>query len=153
MQHHGQTSIVTLTGLPVRTIARDISIIRAGWKELAEEPRRLAEQELASLGGLERYASTRLRQSRSSDWLRVILEIKGRRARLLGLDAPAKVTVDVEHTLRALAAEVGVDWQVVAKHLLIEIARLEQELHHQKQLPATQPETIEGEVLGSEEEQ
>ena len=106
------------TGIRLATVYEDARAIRAEWKALAEEPRRLAEQELASLGGLEAYAAQRLADTKSSDWYRVILETKSRRARLLGLDAPAKVTVDIEKTVRVIALELGADADIVLRHLV-----------------------------------
>ena len=106
------------TGIRLPTVYDDARLLRQQWADLAQEPRRLAEQELASLGGLEAYAAQRLADTKSSDWYRVILETKSRRARLLGLDAPAKVTVDIAATVRTIALELGADADIVLRHLV-----------------------------------
>lgn len=94
-------------GVSTGTIVYDVAAVRAGWAEsrkmhadlwVAEELSRLAAAEAAIWP-----------QIMAGKWLAIdrLLAIQDRRAKYLGLDAPAKV--DITYRVRELAEQYGLD--------------------------------------------
>ena len=88
------------------TITRDVRVILAGWDQRAHEGADvIRSRELADLEQMERDCAVAFSGDKKDGWVGRRLQIKERRAKLLGLDAPAKqelsggVTLEITHDL------------------------------------------------------
>ena len=84
-----KSRIADILGIGRMTVDRDVKAREAMWhKEMVDDPVALKAQELAELREMEREA---VRHFNDREWAALRLRYKERRAKLLGLDAPAKV--------------------------------------------------------------
>lgn len=107
-QHATQAEIAEMLGVDRATISRDVQAILADWKRAyLVDAEAYVLRDLADLDSLERECSTRLRATGDAVWVLRLVQIKARRAKLLGLDAPSKI--DIEVYVRQRAQELGLD--------------------------------------------
>lgn len=86
-----QDEIAAELGVTRRTIISDVKAIREMWrKEMVEDPVALRTQELADLEQMERECVVQYSLTRERGWITERRQIKERRSKMLGLDAPAK---------------------------------------------------------------
>ena len=112
LRHQTQAEIGRVLGVDQKTISNDIAAIRAGWKEANTfDFDAIKQREAAELDEMEAEAAIEFGRKKSSEWFTNRLKVKERRARLLGLDEPAKVdsNVKVEQKNYVVSAESG-DW-------------------------------------------
>ena len=85
--------IAAQLGVTRQTISTDVKAIREMWRrELIEDTVAVKAQELAELEEMERECVLNYSLSRERGWLTERRQIKERRSKMLGLDAPAKQT-------------------------------------------------------------
>lgn len=108
LQHATESEIAQMLGVGQATISRDIQAILADWKRAyLVDAEAYVLRDLADLDSLERECATRLRATGEAIWVLRLVQIKGRRAKLLGLDAPSKVDISV--FVRERAIELGLN--------------------------------------------
>jgi hypothetical protein len=99
--------MATQLNVSLATIARDAAVVRAGWAKTHKAHADLwVAEELARLAAAEAAIWP---QILAGKWLAIdrLLAIQDRRAKYLGLDAPAKV--DITYRVRELAEQYGLD--------------------------------------------
>lgn len=111
-QAYQQQEIAEMLGVSPTVISRDIKAIREGWIEEAKKTRgEIAMQELAKLDADEaavRRELGTLRKEHEKDRKRkLILAIMERRAKMLGLDRPEELNVNINW--RDALREAGID--------------------------------------------
>ena len=78
-------------GVTRQTISTDVKAIRGMWrKELIDDPVAVKAQELADLEQMERECVRNYTLTHERGWISERRQIKERRSKMLGLDAPAK---------------------------------------------------------------
>lgn len=111
-RHQSQAEIARVLGVSQQTISVDIAAIRETWKQEGllnfDE---VKQREAAELDEMEAEAAVEFGKRKNWEWFDRRLKVKERRARLLGLDEPAKVdnTVKGEVKTYVVSAESG-DW-------------------------------------------
>ena len=91
MGHMTQEEISRREGVSRKTVANDVKALQAQWrKELIDDPVIIKAQELAELNDMERDCIRGYALSGDAVWLRERRQIKERKAKLLGLDAPIR---------------------------------------------------------------
>jgi hypothetical protein len=88
-----QQEIATQLGVSQPTIARDAKILLARWREAAlGDLAELKGRELAELAEMERDCALEFQQSKDPRFLTERRLLKKRRAEMLGLDAPVRIS-------------------------------------------------------------
>lgn len=95
LSHVTQEEIARQIGVSQKTVSVDIKAIREEYKADRTE---MIDREAAELDHIERECALRYRQDKAGEWLDRRLKVKDRRAKLLGLDAPAKIDARSEVT-------------------------------------------------------
>ena len=91
LRHSTQQEIAGKLGASRQTISSDVKYLHALWrKELIDDPVVVKARELAELDDMERNCVLSYNKRRALGWATLRLRIKERKAKLLGLDAPAK---------------------------------------------------------------
>lgn len=104
-----QSTIAERLGVDQSTISRDLAALREQWaREAGATLDEHRSRELAELNDMENQAALEYARARSTEWLQARLNLKKRRAALLGLDAPQRHTASVQ-------AEVAVEGTVEAR--------------------------------------
>jgi len=86
--HLTQQEIATQLGVTQQLISLDLKAIRS---EYRAERTEILDREAAELDHIERECALRYQRDKAGEWIDRRLKVKERRAKLLGLDAPAKV--------------------------------------------------------------
>lgn len=74
------------------TVSLDLKALRQQWQEEnREDIDAVITRELAELSEMERDVALRFHEMKESEWITARLRIKERRARLMGLDQPARI--------------------------------------------------------------
>ena len=95
MGHMTQEEIARREGVSRQTVSNDVKTLQLRWRqELVGDPAMIKAQELAELNDMERDCIRGYALTGDAVWLRERRQIKERKAKLLGLDAPVRQ----EHT-------------------------------------------------------
>lgn len=86
-----QTEIAKELGISLGTVNKDIQASRALFREARiDDVRQMIEDEAAELDEIERDCAARFAEDRNPAWLKLRLDAKARRAKMMGLDAPER---------------------------------------------------------------
>ncbi len=99
LNRYDQTTIASMLGVNQSTVSRDINFLMKNWRQAAENDildhigRELAELDLMEKEAAANYITLKSEGSlkQANTWMATRLQIKDRRAKLLGLDKPQKV--------------------------------------------------------------
>jgi len=106
LRRQTQTEIAKVLKVDQATISRDLAELRKQWAaENVENLDQVKVREAAELDEMEAEAAVEFSKRKNWEWFDRRLKCKERRAKLLGLDAPAKSDSTVTQTVKA-----WVDW-------------------------------------------
>lgn len=112
LRHQPQTEIARVLGVTQATISTDLAALREQWKSAGlMNTDEVKQREAVELDEMEAEAAVEFSKRKQYEWMDRRLKIKERRAKLLGLDEPAKVdsTVTVEKKTYVVSTDTG-DW-------------------------------------------
>lgn len=88
-----QTEIAEQLGVSQPTVARDVKILISRWREASVgDIQALRGKELADLSEMERDCALQFQNTKDPRWVTERRLVKKRRAEMLGLDAPVRLT-------------------------------------------------------------
>lgn len=112
-----QIDIARQLGISPATVSRDVSVLRAQWREeMSADMDSVLAQELAEIADMERAAAVEFVNApsgeRSTRWLEVRLKCKQMRAKLLGLDSAHEAAQVARAAAAAVQAVQSVQRQI-----------------------------------------
>lgn len=97
LRHQTQESIARVLGVSQPTVSLDIAALREQWKAAGlMNTDEVKVREVAELDEMEAEAAVEFSKRKNWEWFDRRIKVKERRAKLLGLDEPAKVDSNVK---------------------------------------------------------
>ena len=103
-----ETDIAARLEVSQATVSRDVKWLMQEWRrDAVADIAEMRGRELAELDEMERDAALQFASTKAPQWFLARLEVKKRRARLMGLDAPTKTDVRIQDLDDAIERELA----------------------------------------------